>query len=132
MWGRRFVLISPRDLIVVSDANATIGPGKMTDWRDIVEMVESFSNVFHHRHSNSPGPGSAKTPSIPKALNPPISTSKASDAIRPIAVHIARAEERNGYTGSHALDVDVEQELAAQGSGASSTDSEGYWDRFWR
>lgn len=45
------------------------GPGKMTDWRDIVDMIETFSKVFHLR-SSSGGSGTSQYPLVPTVINP--------------------------------------------------------------
>lgn len=112
-----------------------VGPGKMTDWRDIVEMIESFSTIFHLRHSSPPGSGSGsdRTPSIPKALNPPLSARKPSSTSQNSTIQLPdEFDDRKGYTGSHAMNDEVEREQVTQGSGASSSGPGGYWDRFWR
>ena len=40
----------------------------MTDWRDIVSMIETFSEVFHTRHARPEG---SHLPPVPAAINPP-------------------------------------------------------------
>lgn len=40
----------------------------MTDWRDIVSMIETFSEVFHTRHASPEG---SQLPPVPAAINPP-------------------------------------------------------------
>lgn len=39
----------------------------MTDWRDIVSMIETFSEVFHTRQARPEG---SHLPPVPAAINP--------------------------------------------------------------
>jgi hypothetical protein len=75
----------------------------MTDWHDIVDMINAFSKVFHLRHSSS---GSATTyPPVPKIINPAgvkrVSESPTSIAsLGPGQVQCEGAEQNTeGYTG---------------------------------
>jgi len=45
------------------------GPGKMTDWHDIVDMINTFSEVFHLRRSPS-GSVTKQYPLVPTVINP--------------------------------------------------------------
>ena len=46
------------------------GPGKMTDWRDIVDMVETFDKVFRLRRSSVGAKGTISYPPVPTVINP--------------------------------------------------------------
>ena len=48
----------------------TSGPGKMTDWRDIVDMVEIFAKVFHLRRSSGDAKGTISYPPVSRVINP--------------------------------------------------------------
>lgn len=98
----------------------------MTDWRDIVELIESFATVFHLRHTADSG-DSRDPPRIPKALNPPIGRTG------PVVVQQAEQDQldasRRGYTGdlkTVAADVDLMEGSVASGSTHRT------WDRLWR
>lgn len=93
----------------------------MTDWRDIVEMVESFSTIYHLRHSRSPSDSSRRveTPPIPKALNPPISPFD-KGKLETDSTGRDQLDVHNGYTGDLALDS------------TGSSDIGRDWDQIWR
>jgi hypothetical protein len=77
----------------------------MTDWRDIVDMVETFSGVFHLRQSRPSVTEAADYPPVPAAINPTngkrassaTTTSNASKSRKAEAQESDEAAE--GYTG---------------------------------
>jgi hypothetical protein len=76
----------------------------MTDWRDIVSMIETFAQVFHRRQG-----GAGTYPPVPAVVNPPptrhsTELETATSAVGPemMTEKAERAEEANqkeGYTG---------------------------------
>jgi hypothetical protein len=71
----------------------------MTDWRDIVKMVEAFSEVLHIRHC--PDKTDITYPPVPTAINPPQSKGPPID---PPSRYSAQVNDRikessAGYTG---------------------------------
>ena len=99
----------------------------MTDWRDIVDMIESFATVFHLRHSSKSASDTDTSqvvvPGIPKALNPPLSSKQIDDR--------EGVGSRDGYSGDLVANVTAEQDSAPQSSGAGSRDTGRDWDRIW-
>lgn len=103
------------------------GPGKMTDWRDIAGMIESFATVFHLRHSPISASDNHSSrevmPDIPTALNPPMSSKRSDDRVE--------EDSLDGYSGDLVANVTEEQASAPQSSGTVSRDSGREWDRIW-
>jgi hypothetical protein len=67
----------------------------MTDWRDIVKMVEAFSEVFHLRHTP---PGDTSLPPVPTAINPP-QGKRPPIELRHITEEKEADQPSSGYTG---------------------------------
>jgi len=75
----------------------------MTDWRDIVDMINTFSEVFHLRRSSS-GPVTKRYPLVPTVINPAgvkrASQPHTTASLGPGQVQDEGAEQRaEGYTG---------------------------------
>jgi hypothetical protein len=109
----------------------------MTDWRDIVEMIESFASVFHLRHfpsstSMSDTPREV-LPSIPQALNPPISSLRQDSDSQTRSDKGARTDSRKGYNGDLIASADIEQGSMLRNLtvDADERDRDRDWERIW-
>lgn len=78
------------------------GPGKMTDWRDIVGMIETFAQVYDIQRSGLDTP----LPLVPTVLNPP--QHSICESRSPRADHLMlftqKDEQKQGYSGDLARD----------------------------
>lgn len=100
-----------------------LGPGKMTDWRDIVGMIETFCDVFRLRHSASNSRAEASYPPVPAAINPtPGKRVSAATSNSTSSNETEGSEEsREGYSGqlsSSRAPSQTGRTLATQASGS--------------
>jgi hypothetical protein len=85
----------------------------MTDWRDIVDMINTFSEVFHLRRSTT-GSVTTQYPPVPSVINPAgvkrVSEPPNAAAPEPEQVKGEGAEQSaEGYTGELGASGDSSQ-----------------------
>jgi hypothetical protein len=98
----------------------------MTDWRDIVGMIETFAQVYHVRHLKSCS--DVPLPLVPTALNPPlVRRAPQNEAQTP---SLQRHERNGGYSGDLARDA-VFGKQGRDSPGLSTIPSERSWLDVW-
>jgi hypothetical protein len=83
----------------------------MTDWHDIVDMINTFSQVFHLRQS--PTDAATTYPPVPTVINPPAVKKISASATNTASSRSGQVEgaEQNaeGYTGELGASRDSSQ-----------------------
>lgn len=101
----------------------------MTDWRDIVDMIESFATVFHNRHRDATVKTNEGYPPVPAAINPPITPRRSTSTTRD---QQGQDDKLRGYTGD--LQGNVASESSTNGKAGPVDGGRTLartWDQIW-